>query len=116
MTRWHQTLEKRWKTMPVYQQILMIANEMNRAENLKNDLKEYKNALERALELMDFSIDAIQNRPMLREFLRARELVAALYVGRPLSPLPVVQNGFVQLSPEAWCYLHGKKCFRGETK
>lgn len=113
--QWHRTLEQRWKTMPVYQQILMIANEMNRAENLKNDPGEYKNALERALELMDFSIDTMR-MPILREFIRARELVAALYIGRPLSPLPVIQNGLIQLCPEAWCYLHGKKCFKGETK
>ena len=114
--RWHQTLEPRWKNMPVYQQILMIANELNRAENLKNDPEEYKNALERALELMDFSIAPMRNRPMLREFLRARELVAALYIGRPLSPLPAVMNGLIQLSPEAWCYLHGEKFKQGETK
>jgi hypothetical protein len=113
--RWHRTLEQRWKTMPVYKQILMIANELNRAENLKGDPKEYINALERALELMDFSIDTMR-MPMLREFLRARELVAALYIGKPLSDLPAIQEGLIQLSPEAWCYLHGKKFNKGEAK
>jgi hypothetical protein len=113
---WHKTLQNRWGAIPLYQQILMIANEMNRAENIKKDTREYKNALERVLELMDFSIDGPQVRPMLKEFLRAREQVAALYIGRTSSPLPVIQKGLIQLSPEAWHYLNGKTFKRGEVQ
>jgi len=105
---WHPALEKRWNTLPVFQQILMICNELNRAINLNNDPKEYKNALERALELMDFSIDDERTRPRLREFLRARELVARHYVQHESDPLKTIQRGLIQLSEEAWAYM-GKR-------
>lgn len=95
---WHPTLEKRWNQMPVYQQILMISNELNRAVNMQNDPKEYKNALERALELMDFSIDDVKMRPLLKEFLRDREMVAHHYVNHPSSPLKMIHKGLIQLS------------------
>lgn len=108
MMLWHPTLEKRWNTLPVFQQILMICNELNRAGNFKKDPKEYKNALERALELMDFSIDDMSMRPRLREFLRAREMVARHYIGRESSPLPMIQRGLIQLSAEAWAYIGGR--------
>ena len=105
---WHPGLEKRWPDMPVFQQILMICNELNRAENLRRDPAEYKNALERALELMDFSVDDMRMRSRLREFLRARELVAALYAGQPVqSSLATIQRGLVQLSAEAWRVVGG---------
>ena len=106
---WHPELEKRWSTFPEYQQILMICNELNRANNLQDDLKEYKNALERALELMDFAIDDERIRPKLREFLRARELVAGLYIDPEPRPTKALQKALIQFSPEAWCYVHGLK-------
>lgn len=101
---WHPALEKRWNQLPVYQQILMICNELNRAANLEQDPKEYKNALERALELMDFSIDDSRTRPCMKEFLRARELVAMQYAGHESSPLPDIMRGLIQLNSDAWAY------------
>jgi hypothetical protein len=100
---WHSSLEKRWQTFSEHRQILMICNELNRAENLRKDPKEYTNGLERALELMDFSIDDIRIRPRLKEFLRARHLIAAMYIGEPCpSSLASIQRGLIQLSAGAW--------------
>ena len=45
---WHKSLQKRFHEFPVHQQLLMVANELNRAQNLINDPQEYKNCLERA--------------------------------------------------------------------
>ena len=104
---WHPELEKRWQNLPEHQQILMICNELNRAENLQSDLKEYKNALERALELMDFTIDDPRCRSRLREFLRAREVVARLYISGRQQPTRVLQKALIQLYPAAWRYLEG---------
>lgn len=104
---WHPELEKRWSTLPEHQQILMICNELNRANNLRNDPTEHKNALERALELMDFSIDDERIRPRLREFLRARELIARHYVQHESDSLKTIQRGLIQLSAEAWNMVKG---------
>ena len=104
---WHPHLEERWKTFPVHQQILMICNELNRAENLQSDTKEYKNALERALELMDFTIDDPKNHSCLREILRARRLMAGYYIDKSPRSAKKLQHGLVQLSSMAWLLLGG---------
>lgn len=99
---WHPALEKRWQTFPEHQQILMICNELNRASNLQSDHKEYKNALERALELMDFTIDDPRTRNKLHEFLRARRMIAQMYVNSQRYETKRLQRALVQLYPHAW--------------
>ena len=99
---WHPALEKRWQTFPEHQQILMICNELNRASNLQSDTKEYKNALERALELMDFTIDDPRTKFRLREFLRARRMVAQLYVSSQRCETKRLQRILMQLYPDVW--------------
>lgn len=107
MPIWHKTLRDRFAGFPKHQQILMAANELNRAQNLLDDPKEYHNALERALELMDFlSADKKwQNR--LREVRRAREFTAMLYAAEHPQPTRTLMNCLIQLDSSAWKYLHG---------
>jgi len=79
----HKTLtEEKWKQFPFYKQILMIANEMNRAGSWleKKDFEEVKRCYERALELVDLTICVLTKKKYLREFLRFREVLAEMYI------------------------------------
>ncbi len=60
----------------------MIANELNRAKNWieRNDLEEVKNCYERALELLDLTVEVTRNGNRLREYLRLREMIGKLYI------------------------------------
>jgi len=73
--------EERWATFTLDQQILMIANEMNRASALvaSEDRSRARNCYERVLHLTDLTVRT-QTRSTLRgELLRWRDLVAELY-------------------------------------
>lgn len=73
---------ERWAAFGLDQQILMIANEMNRAGKLSRpeDLPSLRRAYERVLRLLDLTVE-VQRRPTLcRELLRWRDLVAELYL------------------------------------
>ena len=63
------TTEK-WFSYPVYQQILMIANELNRAQNAleKGDVENAVHAWERAFELTDLTTADPKNGRLLKEF------------------------------------------------
>jgi hypothetical protein len=73
---------ERWSTIPLDQQILMIANELHRAGKLTapDDRARLTNALERVLYLTDLTIQAANRRALRRELLRWRDLAAVLYV------------------------------------
>ncbi len=79
----HATLTpERWAGFSLDQQILMVANEMNRASGLlgTEDLASLRRTYERVLRLVDLTV-ATRTRPGLRrELLRWRDLVAALYL------------------------------------
>ena len=64
------------------QRELMIANELNRAKNWieKNDLEEVNNCYERALELLDLTVEITKSGNRLREYLRLREMMGKLYI------------------------------------
>lgn len=73
---------ERWAEFSLDQQILMIANEMNRAAKLfaVEDRERLRSSYERVLRLTDLTVE-VQRRPGLRrELLRWRELIAALYI------------------------------------
>jgi hypothetical protein len=74
---------ERWARFPRDRQLLMIANEMNRASNLMAaaDRQSRTLAYERVLRLTDLTVEVNPNRPLRRELLRWRDLVAALYLG-----------------------------------
>lgn len=81
--KYHKTLtEEKWQQFPFHKQILMIANELNRAKNwiIKNDPQEVKNCYERAFELIDLTAAVSTNRNLLKELLRFREIFAKLYL------------------------------------
>ena len=75
------TLE-RWRSFSLDQQLLMIANEMNRASKLlaPENAAHLKLAYERSLQLTDLTVEVQTRRPLRRELLRWRDLIARLYV------------------------------------
>lgn len=97
---------ERWRRYPRGQQILMIANEMNRASKLfgESDRERLGSAYERVLALTDLTVQVAESRSLRRELLRWRDLVAALYI----SPKPDVSThgqvfrALLQLHPDAW--------------
>lgn len=102
MTRWHTTLQERFGNFPQHQQLLMVANEINRAHNLIADLQEYRNCLERALELMDLLTADARWRPALRELRRARSLIAEALIAHQATGLQQLNQTLIQLHPAAW--------------
>ena len=81
MLHTHLTSEK-WKLFSIDKQILMIANELNRAKNWidKEDLKKVSSCYERALELIDLTVACSQQTNLKKELLRYRELLALAYI------------------------------------
>jgi hypothetical protein len=85
----HSTLtEERWSKFSLDQQVLMIANEMNRARKLMepHDRDRLRNCYERVLRLVDLTV-RVHRRPALwKELLRWRDLIAELYVASASVP------------------------------
>ena len=82
MTQHASLTPERWARFSLDQQILMVANEMNRASSLfgPDDGDSLRRTYERVLRLVDLTV-ATQSRPTLRrELLRWRDLAAALYI------------------------------------
>ena len=75
---------QRWLTFTRDQQLLMIANEMNRASKLlaQQDLPRLAAGYERVLRLVDLTVETRPRRGLCRELLRWRDLVAELYVSQ----------------------------------
>lgn len=74
--------EERWSQFTLDQQVLMIANEMNRARKLMapGDRESLRNCYERVLRLVDLTV-RVHRRPTLwKELLRWRDLIAELYI------------------------------------
>jgi len=80
--KYHKTLTpERWSAFGFSKQIIMIANELNRAGNWlkKNDVTEVKLCYERALELLYLTISVLKDNRKLKELLRFQEMLAHLY-------------------------------------
>jgi len=75
---------EKWKLFRLDKQILMIANEINRAKNWieKKDFEKVSHCYERAFELIDLTVDSSKNRSLVNELMRFRELLAKEYVLR----------------------------------
>ncbi len=74
---------ERWSSYTRDQQILMIANEMNRASHLFRadvDRQRLAHAYERVLRLADLTIEVQPARALRRELLRWRELAGGVYL------------------------------------
>ena len=80
--KYHKTLTKeKWRSFPFYKQILMIANELNRAGKWieKGDFIEVGYCYERAFELLYLTIATLDRKNRLRELARFKEMLAGLY-------------------------------------
>lgn len=80
----HHETEKRWGNFTIWQQLLAVGSEVGRARSSeeRDDKDGKRRALERAMELLDFTIaDPRWRNHRLAELLRARELVAGHFDG-----------------------------------
>ena len=88
------------------QQLLTIANEMNRASKLfgAEDLQRLRGAYERVMALADLTVLVNDSRSLRRELLRWRDLVAEQYIAEPPDPRAhaVAFRALLQLHPETW--------------
>jgi hypothetical protein len=83
----------RWGRLSVCEQMAHIGSEVSRALNWrkKGNGTLSRNAADRALELTDFSLDAVRTFPRRKEFCRMREALADFFYGEN-------QYGFTELS------------------
>ena len=85
----HESLTaERWSAFTPEQQILMVANEMNRGSKLMSQehRERLARAYERVLRLVDLTIQSQPRRGLRRELLRWRDLIAELYVSPEADP------------------------------
>jgi hypothetical protein len=82
MTQHASLSPERWEGFGRDQQLLMIANEMNRASHAAkaHDIDRFRRCYERVLRLTDLTVEVNPSRSLRRELLRWRELAGALFV------------------------------------
>jgi hypothetical protein len=88
VTLWHkQMTPEKWAAYPMDRQILMIAGEFSRAQNLigVTSLKSVRDCYERAMELLDLCTYDAKWTGRRRELLRFREAMGELYLAEPPS-------------------------------
>jgi hypothetical protein len=88
MTQHASLTPERWAAFDLDRQILMIANEMNRASGLfaAESSGSLQRTYERVLRLVDLTVATRKRRGLRRELLRWRDLVAELYVAPRPTP------------------------------
>ena len=90
MTVYHKSLsQEKWNSFDRPRQILNIASELSRAKNNLHSNAEYvRMSIERALELIDLTINnrAQWSGNSLKEMLRLREALAMYYLDEDKSP------------------------------
>lgn len=66
----------RWEKLGLLEQMANVGSEIERALSwkAKNNLERSANAFDRALELLDLTLDCPRNQPHLKEIARAREV------------------------------------------
>lgn len=79
----HTELASRWHTFSIFEQMANIGAEVGRTFSWRNKNNEQmsKNALYRALELVDFTVNDPKNRNSLKEILRMREVLVDYCLG-----------------------------------
>lgn len=112
------TIEK-WSKYSTGQQILMIANELNRAKNRINNgtIEEVNLCYERAMELTDLtSSDKKWKKPGLKELRRFRETLGWLYASenKDIKLNSLIYRTLLQLDPESWNLLGTIKTVNSE--
>ena len=81
--KYHRNLSvEKWAGFPFFKEVLMIANELNRAINWikKEDFEEVRLCYERAFELLYLTIACLKEKNMLKELLRFKEMLALFYL------------------------------------
>jgi hypothetical protein len=96
---------ERWAAFSRDQQLLAIANEMNRASRMVRlgDNAGVQRCYERILRLVDLTVEVNPQRSLRRELLRWRDLAAELYL-EPLRAAechPQLFRALLQLTPAA---------------
>lgn len=84
MTYQHKDLARgRWKKLSFLEQMANIGSEIERALKwrAKHNADYCQKALERALELMDLTLDSVTNFPRLKELARLREAIVDYFFG-----------------------------------
>jgi hypothetical protein len=109
--RLHKNLTpEKWAVYSKGQQILMIANELNRANNWikKNQLTEINQCYERAFELIDLTVEDSKWAGKVRELLRCREVIAEMYVQKQKDGRlnNLAYECLIALSSESYNMLH----------
>jgi hypothetical protein len=96
---------ERFARFSLAQQLLAIANEMNRASKLfrPEDRSRLSGAFERVLALVDLTVEVNDSRSLRRE-LRFRDLVAEQYVSAAPDPQAHARafRALLQFHPETW--------------
>lgn len=79
----HTELADRWHSFSIFEQMANIGAEVGRSINWKKKSREEmtRNALYRALELIDFTVSDPKNKNSLKEILRMREVLLDHMVG-----------------------------------
>lgn len=106
MTQHASLTAERWTRFSIDQQVLMIANEMQRASALfaPADHGARQRTYERVLRLVDLTVEVQTRRAFRRELLRWRDLVAALYIAPDADPAAhrAALRSLLGFRPEAW--------------
>jgi hypothetical protein len=108
--KFHKTLSpEKWFGYSRSQQLLMIANELNRAGIWleKGHFEDVDRCYERAFELTDFTVEDRKWSNSLKELLRFREMLGDLYINKNKALNKLVQSALIALSSESFNLLHG---------
>lgn len=83
MTVYHKDLQKRWRNLSLTEQLANIGSEVERALNWqeKGNIEYSTIAFERALELLDFTTEGIDDFYRLKELRRLREVLVDYFAG-----------------------------------
>jgi len=92
---------EKWCSYPTHQQILTIANELNRAGNAlrKGEPVNAIHAWERAFELTDLTVEDPKWSLKLKELLRFRETLGALFLQPDLAENELLTRTLITLNP-----------------
>jgi len=98
----------KWFSYPRHQQLLMIANEMNRSQNAlqKQDPENAIHSWERAFELTDLTISDPKNPSVLKELLRFREMLGELFNQPDARKNKILMELLITLDSTAYNTLH----------
>jgi len=106
MTQHASLTPERWARFSIDQQVLMIANEMQRASSLlaPDDRPSRQRTYERVLRLVDLTVEVQTRRAFRRELLRWRDLIAPLYIAPDADPEThrAAFRYLLGFRPEAW--------------